>query len=121
MRDSVLALILIVGTLKALTHPYIGMLTWTWVSIMNPHRLSWHLNLYPVAAIVGGATLIGLFITRDKRQFFMNVPSFLLLLFTLWECVTYLFSFYPDASTFMLVRVLKINFMIFVAMMLFYT
>ena len=121
MRDSVLALILIVGTLKALTHPYIGMLTWTWVSIMNPHRISWHLNLYPVAAIVGGATLIGLFITRDKRQFFMNVPSTLLLMFTLWMCVTYPFSFYPEACLEMFVKVLKINFMIFVAMMLFYT
>ncbi len=121
MRDSVLALILIVGTLKALTHPYIGMLLWTWLSIMNPHRLSWHLSMYPVAAIVGGATLIGLFITRDKRQFFMTVPSVLLLLFTLWIGITLPFSFYPDASQVMLVRVLKINLMIFIAMMLLYS
>ena len=121
MRDLVLALILIVGTLKALQHPYIGILTWTWVSIMNPHRLSWVLNMYPVAAIVGGATLIGLFITQDRRHFFMAVPSTLLLLFTLWMCVTYPFSFYPEASVDMLVRVLKINFMIFIAMMLLYS
>jgi len=121
MRDSVLALILLVGTLKALTHPYIGMLTWTWLSIMNPHRISWHLSMYPVAAIVGGATLIGMFITRDKRQFFMTLPSVLLLLFTLWVCITFPFSFYPEASQEMLVKVLKINFMIFIAMMLLYT
>lgn len=121
MRDSILALILLVGTLKALTHPDIGMLLWTWVSIMNPHKVSWHLSMYPVAAIVGGATLIGLFITRDKRQFFMSTPSVFLMLFTMWMCVTYFFSFYPEASEFMLVRVLKINFMILVAMMVLYT
>ena len=121
MRDLVLALILIVGTLKALNHPYIGILTWTWVSIMNPHRLSWVISMYPVAAIVGGATLIGLFITRDKRHFFMSTPSLILLLFTLWVCITYPFSFFPEECTEMVVKVLKINFMIFVAMMLLYT
>ncbi len=121
MRDSILVLILLVGTLKALSHPYIGMLLWTWVSIMNPHKVSWFLSTYPVAAIVGGATLVGLFITRDKRQFFMTQPSVFLLLFTLWMCVTYVFSFYPEESWFMLSRVLKINFMIFVAMILLYT
>jgi putative inorganic carbon (HCO3(-)) transporter len=121
MRDSVLALILLVGTLKALAHPYIGILMWTWVSIMNPHRESWNLSTFPVAAMVGGATLIGMFLTRDKRHFFITVPSFILLLFTLWMCITHLFALYPDESVNMLERVLKINFMIFVLMMLLYT
>lgn len=121
MRDLIILVILLYGTLRAFTHPYIGMLTWTWVSIMNPHRMGWHLSSYPVAAIVGGATLIGLFVTRDKRYFFMTPPSLFLLLFSLWMCITYLFSFYPDECTFMLSRVMKINFMIFVAMMVLYT
>lgn len=121
MRDLIVAGILLYGTFRAFKHPYIGMLTWTWVSIMNPHRMSWHINSYPVAAIVGGATLIGLFVTRDKRYFFMPPPSLFLLLFTLWMCITYPFSFYPEECSFMLDRVLKINFMIFVAMMVFYS
>lgn len=121
MRDLVVAALLMYGTFRAFSNPYFGMLTWTWVSIMNPHRMSWHLSSYPVAAIVGGATLIGFFVTRDKRYFFMTPPSLFLLLFTLWMCVTYLFCFYPAESNFMLVRVLKINFMIFVAMMVLYT
>ena len=121
MRDSILVLILLIGTLKALSHPYIGMLLWTWVSIMNPHKVSWLLRDYPVAAIVGGVTLIGLFVTRDKRHFFMSTPSVFMLLFTLWVCITYFFSFYLEESTLMLTKVLKINLMIFVAMMLLYT
>lgn len=121
MRDAVLALILIVGTLKALRHPYVGILMWTWVSIMNPHRESWNLSSFPVAAVVGGATLVGMFLTRDKRQFFLAAPSFALLLFTLWMCITYPFSFYPDECSNMLNRVLKINLMIFVVMVLLHT
>lgn len=121
LRDSLLALILLLGTLKALKHPYIGILLWTWVSIMNPHRISWYLSMYPVAAIVGGATLIGLFLTTDKRYFFLTPPSLLLLLFTLWMCITQLTSFYPNESALMLERVLKINLMIFIAMVVLYT
>ncbi|MBI5430592.1 MAG: putative O-glycosylation ligase, exosortase A system-associated [Nitrosomonadales bacterium] len=121
MRDIVLASILLIGTLWALKNPYVGILLWTWISIMNPHRQSWELHNLPVAAIVGGATLIGLFLTRDRRHFFMAAPSAMLLLFTLWICVTFMFSFYPEQSVPMLVRVLKINLMIFVVMMLLYT
>lgn len=121
MRDSILALVLVIGTLRALRHPYIGILMWTWVSIMNPHRESWHLSTFPVAALVGGATLIGLFLTRDKRQFFVTAPSLMLLLFTLWIGVAFQFSFYPEQSVAMLSRVLKINLMIFVVLMLLYT
>jgi putative inorganic carbon (HCO3(-)) transporter len=121
MRDIVLASILLIGTFRALKYPYIGILLWTWVSIMNPHRVTWHLSDFPVAAIVGGATLIGLFLTRDRRHFFISAPSAFLLLFTLWICVTFIFSFYPETSLDMLMRVLKINSMIFVAMMLLYT
>ncbi|MES1981084.1 MAG: putative O-glycosylation ligase, exosortase A system-associated [Pseudomonadota bacterium] len=121
MRDIILAAIILIGTVWAFKRPYIGILTWTWLSLMNPHRQSWHLDAYPVAAIVGGATLIGLFITRDRRQFFVAAPAVMLLLFSLWICVTYgLSAGSADAYT-MLVRVLKINFMIFVAMMLLYT
>jgi len=121
MRDSLLALILLVGTLKALSHPYIGILMWTWVSIMNPHRESWNLSTFPVAALVGGATLIGLFVTRDKRYFFFAIPSVMLLLFTLWISLAHLFALYPEESAVMLVRVLKINLMIFVTLMLLYS
>lgn len=80
MRDFVLAPIFILGTLWALAHPAIGVLMWTWISIMNPHRFSWALYAYPVAAFIGGATLIGLLITRDRRDFFLTAPSVMLLL-----------------------------------------
>jgi probable O-glycosylation ligase (exosortase A-associated) len=121
MRDAVVALILVIGILKALRSPWIGILLWTWISIMNPHRETWHLSTLPVAAMAGGATLIGMFISRDKRLLFLTPPSAIFLMFTLWMCITYPFSFYPDNSLVMLTRVLKINFMIFVLMMLLYT
>lgn len=121
MRAYLVLMIVFSGAAWALMHPSVGVLLWTWVSIMNPHRLTYGAENFPVAAIVGGATLIGLFLTRDKRQFFVVAPSLMLLLFTLWIGVTYQFSFYPEECVEMLSRVLKINLMIFVMMMLLYT
>ena len=121
MRDFVLAPIFIFGTLWALAHPSIGVLMWTWISIMNPHRLSWELYAFPVAAFVGGATLIGLLITKDRREYFLSAPSAMLLVFTLWMLVTFTFALNTEASADMLTRVLKVNLMIFVAMVVLYS
>lgn len=108
------------GSAWALAHPYVGTLMWTWLSIMNPHRYTWGAPL-PFAAIVGGATLIGLFLTKDKRNFFISPPSAALILFVLWICIGYPFSFYPDGSTDMLIKVLKIDLMVFVTLILLYS
>ena len=116
MRSTVVLLIVFLGSAWALAHPYVGVLLWTWVSNMNPHRLTWGVENFPVAAVIAIATLIGIFITKDKKQFFITGPSAALILFMLWVCVTYPFSFYPDQSTEMLVRVLKIDFMILIAL-----
>ena len=41
MRDIVLTLV-IFGTLPfILWRPHIGVLVWTWIGFMNPHRLTW--------------------------------------------------------------------------------
>ena len=117
MRQGLLILIVLFGSAWALAHPYVGALMWTWISIMNPQLYTWGRPL-PFAAVAGGATLIGLFLTKDRRSFFLSPPSTALLLFILWMIVTYPFSFYPDGSTDMLIKVLKIDLMVFVTMFL---
>lgn len=118
MRDIVLAVILLWLFLKAFRHPWIGILGWTWLSIMNPHALSWHLQFFPVAAAVGGATLLGLFITSDRKNFFLCRENATLILFMLWMCITLPFSFAFDASYSLWDRVMKIDLMILVALVL---
>lgn len=41
MRDLILFAIVISVCILALRHAWIGILGWTWVSIMNPHRLTY--------------------------------------------------------------------------------
>ena len=115
MRDLLLGGTLAWLVVVALLHPWIGILGWTWISIMNPHKLTWGLEFLPIAAIIGGATLVGLFLTKDRRQFFVTPETGLLIAFTLWMCVTLPFSFFLDSSLLMWDRVMKINFMILVS------
>ena len=121
MRSILVLSIIFMGAAWALAHPSVGVLLWTWVSMMNPHKLTYGAEDIPVAAIIGGATLVGLFLSRDKKYFFLSAPSIALMLFMLWVCITWLFAFNQEGSTEMLSKVLKVDFMILVALVLLYS
>lgn len=116
MRDLALALILVWLTYQGLRRPWIGILGWTWVSLMNPHQLSWRLSSFPVAAMIGGATLVGILVSRDKKNFDFGREGVVLMLFMAWMCITLPFSIYFDPSYELWKRVMKIDFMILVAL-----
>jgi putative inorganic carbon (HCO3(-)) transporter len=99
----------------AIVHPWIGILSWTWISIMNPHRYAWAASSLPVAAIVAVATLLGLAFSRDRVRMIVSPVTLLLLAFMIWMCVTLPFSLSVEASMEMWKRVMKIDFMILVA------
>lgn len=121
MRDFVLGPIIIGLAAYALLHPWLGIMGWTWISIMNPHAYTWHLSSMPVAAAIAGATLLGVLLTRDRRQFFVTRETTVLMLFMLWMCITLPFSFYSDQSFSMWNRVMKIDLMVLVAMVVLYS
>ena len=118
MRDLIVLAILVWINLQAFRRPWIGILGWTWVSIMNPHQLTWSLQTMPFAAAIGGATLLGLFITNDRRDYSVNRENITLMLFMLWMCITLPFSMIWDESFELWKRVMKIDLMILVAMVL---
>ena len=116
MRDVVLAPTILALAAYGLLHPWVGIMGWTWISIMNPHQLSWRMGAMPVAATMAGATLLGLFITKDRRNFYVTRESAVLMMFMLWMCITFPFSFYPDESYRLWNRVMKIDLMVLVAL-----
>jgi putative inorganic carbon (hco3(-)) transporter len=118
MRDLVLGLIIIWLTLAAFRRPWVSILGWTWVSVMNAHALSWTLNSMPVAAAIGGSTLIGLFTSADRKNYFWVRENGTLLLFMLWMTITLPFSMAMDEAYPLWVRVMKIDLMILVTMVL---
>lgn len=121
MRDLALLAIIVWCCVQALRRPWIGVLCWTWISLMNPHQLTYRLSALPVAAAVGAATLIGLFVTRDRRDFELRREGVMLLVFMTWMCITLPSSFAFDEAFELWKRVMKIDMMIIVAIVLLHT
>src|SRR5262249_2768183 len=50
--------------------PYLGALMWVWISIMNPHRLTWGPAYgFPFAMLVAVTTMAGVLISKDRGRF----------------------------------------------------
>ncbi len=121
MRDILLGAIIAGICIVALKRPWVGVLGWTWISLMNPHALTWVLKSMPVAAAIAGTTLLGLVFTKDRREFFVTRESAALIALMLWMCITLPFSFDFDKSFEMWKRVMKIDFMILITLVLLYS
>jgi probable O-glycosylation ligase (exosortase A-associated) len=68
MRDYVLTALIFALVPVSLARPWIGVLVFAWLGFMNPHKQTWGFARdMPFALIIGVATLLGLFATRDRK------------------------------------------------------
>ncbi len=119
MRDIVLTAF-IFGTLPfILWRPHIGILVWTWIGFMNPHRLTWSFAYdMPFAMIVALATLVGLLSSREPKKIPWTRETILLVIFLLWTVLTTVYSIYPAFAWQHLNQFWKILLMVYVTMIL---
>jgi putative inorganic carbon (HCO3(-)) transporter len=119
MRDIIITLIVFGSLPFIFKRPWFGIVMWCWISVMNPHRLSWGFAYsYPFAQIIAGTTLVALVLTKDDKKLPKSPIIWTLVAFGFWMCVTTLFAFFPDTSVQLLVRILKTFLMTIVAIML---
>lgn len=120
MRDIVLAVIVFGSLPFILRQPFIGLVMWVWLGIMNPHKLAfgWAYDM-PFAQIVAITTLLSVLFNRDKLQ---RIPSdrnaVVLLLFFLWLGVSPWFSFHPDKEFASWLHPAKVLFMAMLGLLL---
>ncbi|GAB3248688.1 O-antigen ligase family protein [Chitinimonas naiadis] len=117
MRDLLLGSIIAYCVIRAFASPAIGILSWTVLSIMNPHQYGWLLSTMPVAAAVAIATMVGILITKEERSFPWSGETMVLVAFMVWVCITLPFSNSFEGSIDMWKKVMKIDFMILLAML----
>lgn len=118
LRDLLITMVVFGAVPFIVTRPYLGVLMWSWIGYMNPHRLTWSFAYsFPFAQVIGVATLVGLLFSREPKRIPWNGVSVLLLILTLWMAVTTLFALYPGSAWDQLAKVLKIQVMVFVTMM----
>jgi len=84
MRDLYIALV-VFGLLPAVVmRPYVGVLLWTWLSLMAPHRLSWGFSYdFPYVQVIALASFVGYLVSKEKKSFPIAAPTVVFILFSL--------------------------------------
>jgi len=118
MRDLIVVGIVVLGSVIALRRPWVGVMLWTWISIMNPHRYTWGFAYdAPLAAMAAGSTMLGLLFTRDKREWpVKGIPVAWLLAFMGWVTLSWLFGLDWRGDQEQWEKVMKIDLMILIAL-----
>lgn len=122
MRDLFVTMVILSSLPYILMQPHIGILMWSWVGYMNPHRLSWGFaTTFPFAMIIAIVTLTALIFSKEPKRIPWTRETVVLAVFILWMCITTLFANYPDQAQEILIKVLKIQLMTFVTLMIMYS
>lgn len=118
MRDLIVAAIVFGSIPFILRRPYIGVLMWTWLAFMNPHRMTWGFAYeMPFAQVVALATLASVLFSREPKRLPWTRETVILVLFSGWMVLTTVFAAYPADAWPQLEKVAKILLMVFVTMM----
>ena len=94
MRDIFLLIAIIVLMIPALRRPQVGLLAWLWISVMNPHKLSYgFISSLPILDGIAAVTLFSCLIHWKERATsdFDGILK-LLLIFYLWCTLTTIFA-----------------------------
>ena len=102
-----------------LWRPWLGILVWTWLGFMNPHRLAWGFSLtLPFAMVVAITTIVAMMLSREDKKLVWTREISLMMVFLGWMVITTANALYPTLAWDQLIKVAKIFLMIFVAAML---
>jgi putative inorganic carbon (HCO3(-)) transporter len=117
MRDYLLFGFVFALLPAVLKYPAVGVLTFTWLSLMNPHRLTYGAAFnFPFAAIVACTTLASLLVARERVRLPITPVTIVLILFMVWMTLTGFFAFEQQLAWAEWNRVMKTLFMVLVAL-----
>jgi probable O-glycosylation ligase (exosortase A-associated) len=119
MRDILLILVVFGALPFILWRPPIGILVWSWLGYMNPHRLAWGFAYsFPFAQFVGLTTIIGMLFYKDRGRLPINGLTVLLIVFIFWMTLSTLFSLNPERAWPEWDRAMKIQLISFLTILL---
>jgi probable O-glycosylation ligase (exosortase A-associated) len=119
MRDIALALFIFGMLPVILMRPYIGLLVWSWIGYMNPHRLCYGFAVsFPWVQMVAIVTLASLFLSKESKRIPSSTVSVLLVMFLLWTGLTTFIAAVPDSAWAAWLEFAKVLVMVFVTLAL---
>lgn len=113
VRDLLLTL-LVFGSLPwCFRRPHLGLLMWSWLGYMNPHRLAWGFAYnFPFVQVTAITTLIGLVFSAEPKRLPLTSVTIVWVMWVAWMCITTLFALNPVDAVPEWQRMIKIQLMI---------
>jgi putative inorganic carbon (HCO3(-)) transporter len=108
VRDAILFLLVFATVPFILKRPVVGAMVYAWISLMNPHRLTYgSAYLFPFALVLFGVTLVSMLASKEPKKVPMTGAVVVLIIFSLWMSFTALFAQEPSLAWLEWNRVMK--------------
>jgi len=119
MRDLFVTLV-VLGMLPAvLFQPWVGVMLWSWIGYMNPHRLAYGFATdFPFAMLIALFTMVGLLFSKEDKKIPWTREIVILAVFVFWMFVTSIFAIHESLAWVQFEKVIKIQVMTFIALMI---
>jgi probable O-glycosylation ligase (exosortase A-associated) len=119
MRDLLVVSVFMLGIVLTLRKPFVGIMNWTWLGLMNPHMLCWTFAAgQPFAQVVALVTMGMIVVGKEIRPLPWFAVSKTLAAWWAWMLVTTFFALNPNAAWTQWDKVWKIQLFVFLTMML---
>jgi len=112
MRDLAVTLIVFGSIPFIFRRPWIGIMMWVWLSLMNPHRLTWGFAYnMPFAMLIAATTILAIIVAKERYKFPWCGITVTLIVMVVWMSVTTLFAIHPEWAVVQWEKVMKIQIM----------
>lgn len=99
VRDLALILTLAVLVPLSVPFPIIGLFTWEWLSIMNPHRMTWGFaQNQPFVMVVALVTIVSWLLSKERGNLKSSAFLTLIIIFSFWISLTTFLAPVPEMS-----------------------
>lgn len=122
MRDIIITLIVFGALPFVFMRPWTGILLFSWISYMNPHRLTYGFAFdFQFAMIAALVTIMAFAVGKDPKRIPLTPVTGLLIAFIIWTSITTMFAAAPENASLQYTTFLKIQIMTFLTLAMFYT
>lgn len=119
MRDYIVLAIIAGLVPLSVIRPFYGLLAWSWISYMAPHKLGWGVATYqPVAMMIGLAALVGFVVSREPKKIPAHPTVFWYFMFMFWMLLTFLVNIKSPDVFAQGDKILKIQLFIIISLMI---
>ena len=120
MRDIAITIIVFGAIPLVFMRPWTGILLFSWISYMNPHRLTYGFAYnFQFALIAALVTIIAFAISRESKKLPVTPVTVLLILFILWTSITTITALAPVNGMEQYTKFVKIQLMTFLTLIMF--